>query len=139
MASGPAAGCHAMHAITFIIDRDSVCAGDDTEPHQATVSLPATVTLPDLIAAARRACPLASIAGGQATWLIDIGSPARCIGVIAQQWSVPQLLAMESSVAALCGDGSCMLHFRYWGQSDPQAVVDALRAGRPIPERAATG
>lgn len=123
--------------LIFHIDRDSVCAGDDTDPHQATVAVPASVSLLDLIAAAQQVCPLARIAGSQATWLVDIGRPARCVGVIAQQWPGPRLVIAGDTAAVGVVDGVYSLYFHYWGQIDPQAVLAALRSGQPLPSRAA--
>ena len=105
-------------------DRDSVCAGDDTESHRAAFDLPAA-TVRELVAAAMRACPLASIAGGRATWLVDVGTPARCVAVIAQEWVAPRLLVADVPAAALFGDGARLVHFRYHAQRDPQAAFDA--------------
>lgn len=112
--------------LTVVADRDSVCAGDDIDPHRATFVLPPTATVSELVAAARRACPLASIAGGQATWLIDVGVPARCIGVIAQQWPSPRFVVDDGSASTLFGDGARLVYFRYRLQADPDAVLQAL-------------
>jgi hypothetical protein len=124
-----------MTLLNFTVDRDSVCAGDDADPHQTMLTLPATATLQQLIAAARSVCPLASIAGGHATWLVEIGRPARCVAVIAQQWDEPRLLVADGIASEFGANGPCSLYFRYGAQRDPQAVFDALRAGAPLPPR----
>lgn len=117
------------------VDRDSVSAGDDTDPHRTTFRLPPTATVGELLAAAWRACPLASIAGGRATWLIDVGAPAHCIGVMAQQWQAPRLLVGDVAAATLFAHGTRSVFFRYWAQSDPDAVFEALRSGAPLPDK----
>ncbi len=117
------------------VDRDSVSAGDDAEPHRTLFALPPAASVSDLLVAARRACPLASIAGGCATWLVDIGTPARCIGVIAQHWPAARLVVPDGPAGALFGDGPRLVYFRYWLQSDPEAVFDALLRGVPLPDR----
>lgn len=75
------------------IDRDSVCAGDDCVSHAAFVSIAAETKFAEVLEIAQAACPLARIAGGNATWLIDTeGYGKGCVGVIAQQWNAPKLL-----------------------------------------------
>lgn len=122
-----------MALLTFAIDRDSVCAGDDSDPHGAALTLSSAASLRELIAAARSVCPLARIAGGQATWLVEIGAPKRCIAVIAQQWDAPRLLLDDSAVGDLFTGQACSLYFRYRAQIDPQAEFDALRAAASPP------
>lgn len=118
-------------------DRDSVAAGDDVSPHQATFEIDSRATIADLLAEARRACPLASIIGGRATWLVDtMGRGRGCVGVVAQQWAAPRLLIPErTAIAALYGDAEVTVYFRYRGQADPAGVFEALRSGREPPSR----
>ncbi len=121
-------------SITVVVDRDSVAAGDDTVSHAATASVPVDSNVIELVAAALRVCPLASISGDKATWLIDVD--ATCIGVIAQQWSRPKLVVAEhTSVTDVFAGKSKTLHFRYWNLADPDAVFEAVRLGRPLPPR----
>lgn len=89
----------------------------------------------ELIDAALRVCRLASIAGGRATWLIEVGVSGRCIGVIAQQWVAPRLLVPDDAIASLFGSGAPSVYFRYRAQSDPDAVFEALRTGNPFPDK----
>ena len=123
------------HNRTGTVDRDSVCAGDDSDPHSAVFATSAQATVAELVAQARRASPLASIAGGKATWLIDTDGPGKgCIGVIAQQWDEPRLLVpQDTTVAALFGQREASVFFRYWCQADPDQVFEALRTGRELP------
>src|SRR5690606_32429053 len=65
--------------IRITVDRDSVCAGDDVISHEAMFSIGSSCNVFELLSAALRACPLASIAGGQATWLIDVPDSKNCI------------------------------------------------------------
>jgi hypothetical protein len=126
-----------MNALKVTVDRDSVCAGDDCEAHNAAFETSADTTLAEFVQQAARACPLASIAGGQATWLVDTeGDGKGCIGVVAQQWSAPRFLLPESTtVAQHFGTRPPSVYFRYWCQVSPDAVFDALRSNGPLPSR----
>lgn len=96
-------------------------------------------TVGELIRQARLASPLAGIAGGRATWLIDTQGVGRgCIGVVAQQWDQPQfLIPAETTVDQLFHDQDATVFFRYWGQSSPEAVLEALKSGAALPSRLA--
>lgn len=123
-------------AIRVTADRDSVCAGDDGASHQTAFSIAASCNVLEVLAAAWRACPLAGIAGGQATWLIDVADSENCIGVMAQQWHQPKLLIHPETTAADLFKGvEPSLHFRYWCQSNPDAVLEAIRSKAPLPAR----
>jgi hypothetical protein len=105
-------------------------------PHEVVFSFSSSSTVLDLLNVAWRACPLAGIAGGQATWLIDVGNSDTCIGVMAQQWSQPKLfIAPDTNASDLFISGEPSLYFRYWCQSDPGAVFDALQSKTPLPNR----
>jgi hypothetical protein len=127
----------AQRVMTVTVDRDSVCAGDDCEPHAASFEIAGSSTIMELLQQAHRACPLASIAGGRATWLIDTaGYGKRCVGVVAQQWDAPRLTIPETTtVEALFGSDPPTLFFRYWCQADPEAVFEAVRSGVGLPAR----
>jgi len=132
-APGPTADTSALR---ISADRDSVCAGDDGLPHEAAFFVAASSNVPEVLAAAWRACPLAGIAGGKATWLIDVAGPDRCIGVMAEQWRQPKLLIPpETSAADLFKGMAPSLYFRYWCQSDPDEVLEALQSKSPLPAR----
>ena len=123
-------------AIQITADRDSVCAGDDCDSHEAKFLVAATCSAQELLVVAWQACPLAGIAGGRATWLIDVASSENCIGVMAQQWLKPKLLVPpETTAAELFNGREQSLYFRYWCQSDPDAVLEAVRSGTPLPNR----
>lgn len=123
-----------------IVDRDSVCAGDDCESHEASFGTNPTDTIADFVRQALSANPLAAITSGRATWLIDTeGYGKGCIGVVAQQWTAPRFLLSESTtVAQLFGNRQPTLFFRYWCQSPPETVFQALRSGDPLPSRYAS-
>ncbi len=122
------------NVLTIAVDRDSVAAGDDTQSHAAIATVPVDSNVTELVGAALRICPLASISGGNATWLIDVD--ATCIGVIAQQWPRPKFaIAEHTSVTDVFAGKNKTLHFRYWCQVDPDAVFEAVRDGQPLPPR----
>ena len=124
-------------AATLLItaDRDSVCAGDDCESHDHAFSVPPQATVAALIELATAACPLASISGGEATWIVQAGGyDGTPIAVIAQQWPAPRLLT-DDTAEHLFATLEPRLHFRYWCQASPDAVFDALAAGTALPPR----
>ncbi len=123
-----------VDTIVVSVDRDRVAAGDDTESHAASAIVPIASNVMELVAAALRACPLASISGDKATWLIDVDG--TCIGVTAQQWSRPKFIVAEHTrVTDLFAGKNHALRFRYWCQADPDAVFAAARDGQPLPPR----
>ena len=119
------------------VDRDSVSAGDDCQSHESLFSTSRGTSVVEFLREARRASPLASIAGGQATWLIDTkGSGEGCIGVVAQQWAEPRLLIpRDTTVEEVYGRCHPTVFFRYWCQASPEAVLDALKTGNALPPR----
>lgn len=122
--------------IQITADRDSVCAGDDGDSHQATFSIAASSNLLEVLAAAWRVCPLAGIVGGKATWLLDVASSENCIGVMAQQWHQPRLLIHpETSAIDLFKGKEPSLYFRYWCQSNPDAVFESIQTNATLPAR----
>ncbi|MES2461968.1 MAG: hypothetical protein V4671_15395 [Armatimonadota bacterium] len=121
-----------------LIDRDSVCAGDDTEPHQTDLRISPSATIADLLALVAQRHYLASISGGKATWLIEVpGLPKSVIGVAAQQWNAPRLLIPSATPLSVLfpTDRKPSLFFRYWLQSDPDLVFSHLQAGKEPPDR----
>lgn len=123
--------------ITLKVDRDSVCAGDDCLSHQVSIVVASDSTLVEVLNAAQKACPLAFIAGGNATWLIDTENYGEgCIGVIAQQWEGPKLLVSKNTAASdLWQNSEGFLYFRYWCQANPDAVFEAVETGIEPPPR----
>lgn len=121
-----------MTTLTVRVDRDSVAAGDDVDPHHAVLSISPTPDLSTVLARVRARYPLPSISGGQATWIISCPSgsgtpfPYDAVAVAAQQWASPKLLVSTGTDAHLAADGSLTLYFRYIAQTAPDAVIDAL-------------
>jgi hypothetical protein len=122
--------------IELEVDRDSVCAGDDCQSHIALLSVSAETALIEVLKLAQKACSLAVIAGGNATWLIDTqGYGKGCIGVVAQQWAAPKLITEQNISAGQIWNGKGTLFFRYWCQSNPSAVFEAIKSGGELPSR----
>lgn len=96
--------------------------------------MPVSSNVPELIDAALRACPLASICCDKATRLIDAGD--TCVGVIAQQGSRPQFIVAEhTGMSDVFAGKSKTIYFRYGCQADPDAVFEALHSGQLLPPR----
>lgn len=90
----------------------------------------------DLLSTAWQVSPLAGIAGGLATWLIDVGSSKKCIGVMAEQWEQPKLLIpLHTTAGDLFAGTETSLYFRYWCQSDPDAVLAAIQSNEQLPSK----
>ena len=125
--------------ITFFItaDRDSVCAGDDCGSHDRSFAAPLQASVPELIQLATNACRLAWIAGGNATWIVEVGgSGGKPVAVVAQQWTEARLLVPSSeTVDSLFRKHKPTLFFKYWCQSNPEAVFNALVEKAPLPDR----
>ena len=120
--------------IVVSLDRDSVAVGDDTDSHAARAHVPVSNNVMERVGAALRACPLASISGGKATWLIDAGD--TCVGVIAQQGSRPQFIVAEhTGTTDVFAGKSKTIYFRYGCQADPEALFEALHSGQLLPPR----
>jgi hypothetical protein len=119
------------------IDRDSVHAGDDFEPHVSALSANPTDTLASLLQAIRQSGWLPGIARGEATWVIESsGGHTNPIGVLAQQWSTPKLtVPLEATLHAHFGVHEASLNFRYWCQADPELVFECITVGRELPSR----
>lgn len=121
--------------LTITADRDSVCAADDCVPHSRAFSIAASCTTLQILAAAWQACPLALIAGGEATLLINIVGQQGSTGVMAQRWSAPRLIVPPETSAhdLFKGSEKPSIHFRYWGQSNPDEIFEAVRTNTSLP------
>jgi hypothetical protein len=111
------------------VDRDSVGAGDDVDPHDVVLDLPAAETLEVLVASVLRAYELPRIQGGKATWCL---ASRRPIAVVAQQWDSPRMVAWQPRPVSDCKvvDGVVRLHFTYLAQVDPEVAYEVLRCLR---------
>lgn len=121
--------------VTVSIDRDSVHAGDDIDSHAVALSVPSSTTIGEFLRLVRDNGFLPSIAGGEATWLVEqADSQPACVAVLAQQWQDARItLPAGTTVAALSPAGAPRLHFRYWCQADPDVVFGCVSSGSPLP------
>ena len=105
------------------LTRDSVCAGDDADaPHERSYAVAPGAGWADVLQGIAACGYLASIAGGQATWVARVeGTP---VAVLAQQWDAPRMLPGQERHAVQV---AVRLHFDYCAQQDPLAVYAALR------------
>ena len=113
-----------LNPIHIILDRDSVCAGDDVYSHNAEFDMDSGATITDLLKKVRKIGFLALIQGGKATWVI---SDTRTeIAIIAQQWSSPKFLIDENTeICDLNMDGDAVkFYFKYYTQQDPEIVYN---------------
>ncbi|MEU5871909.1 hypothetical protein AB0A73_10150 [Glycomyces sp. NPDC047369] len=105
------------------VDRSSVAMGDDIYPHAETVDLSESSTLAEAVAYLRLRRYLPAIAGGNATWLLEVnGRPAA---VIAQQWPEPKFAVDPSDTLGSYG-GPVSLMFKYRAQIDPDDLYSTL-------------
>ena len=118
-----------------MIWRDSVAAGDDADaPHEWRLSVGADETVDQVVRTITAARYLASISTGEATWIIE---GARPIAVVAQQWTEARFLVDPGMPIQelVKPSGEPHVQARYWIQVNPDRVFDALREGRPLPDR----
>ncbi len=114
-----------------IVWRDSVCAGDDCDaPHEWKLDAPGNMTLRAFLDACLARRYLASISGGEATWVLESTRP---LAVLAQQWAGPRFLAAPESPLLSLVDPAANPHlnFRYRRQADPDQVFESLSRGGP--------
>jgi hypothetical protein len=126
-----------MTDLTIRLDRDSVHAGDDMEPHVELLRVGEEMSIGGLLGQIQKAGFLPSISGGEATWIVKSSAdPDRPIGVVAQQWSEPGLLVpSRASLREHFGPSEPSLFFSYWCQANPHLVLAALRDGKALPSR----
>jgi hypothetical protein len=118
--------------------RDSVCAGDDCDaPHEMILSVrdESLRSITNHLLGSRY---LASIAGGEATWILQTDDHAGLpLAVLAQQW--PQLRYLVDADSPILdyvqSDANPHLYLRYWCQVDPERVFECLQSGEPLPDR----
>lgn len=124
-----------MKPQTITIWRDSVAAGDDVfAPHELKIEIEENETIETTLGEILTRHYLASIQGGKATWIV-VGKTA--LAVIAQQWAKPQYLIEKTlrTKDVLDDKNEWHLDFRYWGQADPDEVIESIKQGKPLPDR----
>ena len=124
-----------MSANDLVIWRDSVAAGDDADaPHEWHLRLDPDATVAQVAARILHAGYLASISGGQATWILVGAAP---LAVLAQQWDAPRCLTPSNARIrdVVREDGRPHLTLRYWCQVDPERLLLSLRSGEPLRDR----
>ncbi len=105
-----------MPITRLLVERDSVCAGDDVDaPHSETFDFATPVSLADAIEAVRGARYLAFISGGRATWTASIAG--RPVAVLAQQWQAARMLDHAEPQGPVV-----RLRFSYLAQRDPEQI-----------------
>ncbi|AFD27617.1 hypothetical protein [Deinococcus gobiensis] len=136
-------------AIQVAFDRESVSMGDDTHDHWRLLVFEQDMPLSALLER-RIHSVLASIHGGQATWLFQVHQPLEApihhgqsvpawsdrvrvtdVAVVAQQWTRPHLFCPDFPVSQI---GQGLLYARYLAQRDPDEVVAAYRAESGVRE-----
>lgn len=109
------------------VDRQSVAMGDDMWSHAERIEVPDEATLAEVVDQLVARPFLAFIAGGRATWILEVDGKA--VAVVAQQWDEPRYLIDGSRTIRSFGEGASLM-FKYWKQNDPDEVFEELAAGR---------
>ena len=120
------------------INRNSVAAGDDAYSHAVEIDISENVQIIELLKIAKLDCPLAKIHGGKATWIICIGNfdNEKYIGVEAQQCTQSKLIIDKSStVESIFSTTDKNIYFKYWCQSDPNEVFNAIKNNMELPDK----
>ena len=122
-------------SLALVIWRDSVAAGDDADaPHEWLLPTESDASVGDVVTRIASAHYLASITGGEATWIIQGDRP---LAVVAQQWTEPRYLVDSALPIREVLNPSARPHVeaRYWCQVSPDWVLDCLRTGQPLPDQ----
>ena len=122
-------------SLELVIWRDSVAAGDDADaPHEWLLPTESDASVADVVTRIASAGYLASISGGEATWIIQGDRP---LAVVAQQWTEPRFIVDPALPIREVLNPSARPHVqaRYWCQVSPDRVLDCLRTGQPLPDK----
>ena len=119
-------------AVRVRLSRDSVTAGDDVDGHDEVIDVDAVRPLSQVVAEVLGRRYLPSIQGGMATWVLRSGRRGPALGIVAEQWTAPELLT--DGTVAISAVGS-ELHFEYRAQIDPRTVADSLSSHTDFPDR----
>ena len=114
------------------VDRGSVAAGDDADPHLKDFDLPGDTSLADAVSHVVATGYLPDVLGGRATWIVR--GPDRVLGVVAQQWDAPRFLvdATKAIREFATAHPGVSLFFDHRRQTDPDEVLAHLAEGRPV-------
>jgi hypothetical protein len=104
------------------VDRDSVAAGDDDDPHALSIEIDAAMPMASVLTRLNDDKYLPQIYGGEATWVVRSERRGRALAVIAQQWAKPKLLVVSDEIART----TTTLFFEYLAQRDPSEVYAEL-------------
>jgi hypothetical protein len=121
--------------LDLVVWRDSVAAGDDADaPHEWLLRVESDASVADVVQQIATARYLASISGGEATWIIQGDQP---LAVVAQQWTEPRFVVDSEMPIRDVLNPSARPHVqaRYWCQVSPDRVLDCLRTGQPLPDK----
>jgi hypothetical protein len=130
LGSGTAGGrderprARSVWAVQLRLDRDSVHAGDDTVAHATVIEIEPwrklRTVISDVVSTRHY---LASIIGGEATWIVE-GAPGHlALAVVAQQWDEPVLLVRNRAIERF-GE---LLYFAYLAQVAANEILERLR------------
>lgn len=104
------------------LTRSSVNMGDDVDaPHELILKMNGSDNLCELMMKVKECHYLASIGGGNATWVLYLDNTA--LAVVAQQWNKTKYLTDEAiTMDELFNFKKATLSFRYLAQKDPDEV-----------------
>jgi hypothetical protein len=116
-------------------ERRSVAMGDDAwAPHTWAFPIDTLTMLGELAQIAIEGDYLASISGGQASWVLQTARSGRPLAVVAQQWEVPRWLVDPAAYVIQVADiydeqlERAHLYFEYRVQADPDDVFQQVMA-----------
>ena len=112
-------------------DRDSVCLGDDINSHEISFDVDEKMTIDDFIGFLYSKTSIARIAGGEATWILQLRSGHFYIdiAVFAEQWnSVKYFSTPFDTIDQMIRIYNSNDFFaKYLGQKDPEVVYNDLK------------
>jgi hypothetical protein len=137
----------------LLIDRESVCMGDDCESHKKCVEVAADELFRTVVEQIVADGYLARFASGKGTWIVETGPSVGhvsvdangvhhffhekrpSLAVIAQQWPHPlYLVSLDSRIDAVVEE-SLGLYLACWGLVDPHLVWYCLKNHLPLPDK----
>ncbi len=116
-----------------LIDRDSVCMGDDVQGHEETRVFDDAATVEQILEQVVRSRYLPGLDGERVSatstpWSWVARSAGCAFSVLSNRWSSPRLLRASAGIlATLAEAGELRIEFVYAWQRDPEALWDELR------------